>query len=73
MGSEVYKLSESECALKCDSRWYVSQATAAALPGPGTRDGKAAQSLHRCIRDARPLPHTPIHAHFHACKIHAHT
>lgn len=38
MGSEGYKLNESECVLKCDSSWCVSQAVTAALPWPGKQD-----------------------------------
>lgn len=66
MGSEGYKLNESECVLKCDSSWCVSQAGTAALPWPGKQDSKAALSPHRNSRDTKP--HTHIHAHNHAHK-----
>lgn len=72
MGSEVYKLSQSEWALKCDSGWYVSQATSAALPGPGAhRDIKAASLCTGDIETQAPF--TCVHISTYQCtKIYAH-
>lgn len=66
MGSEVYKLSQSEWALKCDSSWYVSQAQSRDLPGPGThRDIKAA-SLYTGDIETQ-APHTHVHTSTFQC------
>lgn len=72
MGSEVYKLSQSEWALKCDSSWYVSQATSAALPAPGTHRDIKAVSLYTGDIETQ-APFTNVHlSTFHCTQIYAH-
>lgn len=63
MGSEGYKLNESECVLKCDSSWCVSQAATATLPWPGKQDGEAALSAHGYSRYTEPSKHSYTYMH----------
>ncbi len=79
MGSQGYKLNESECVLKCDSSWCVSQAATAALPWPGKQDSKAYTQVQCRHKATYTLMHTNTHtfkkkylqnryACFHICR-----
>lgn len=77
MGSEVCKVSESECFLKCESSWYLSQAATAPLPWPDKQEMKVAQPYHEYIGDARTQTYTHTktskisedrYAFFYICK-----
>lgn len=58
MGTEVCKVSESECFLKGKSSWYLSQPATAPLPWPDKQEMKVTQSHHEYIGDARTQTNT---------------
>lgn len=69
MGSEGYKLNESECVLKCDSSWCVSQAVTAALPWPSKQGARLPCPLATGTVETQGQKRT----HKHVCThIHAH-